>query len=480
MKPGASGKEQGRVALYQRLAGELAQSIASGVLLPGEKIPSVRAMCRQRRLSPATVLQAYGRLEAGGLIEARPRSGYVVSARPDKAGGERAASQPAPGSQTLDVSELVFEALEAIRDRRVGELGSAFPNPALFPLPTLAKCLSTAARRLDPWKTVEDLPPGCRELRRQIARRYLGFGARVGVDEIVITAGAMEALNLCLQAVTRPGDIVAVESPAFYAQLQAVERLGLRAVEIPTHPRDGVELDGLERALREHDIKACWFMPTFHNPLGSLMPADRKQALVEMLAARKVPLIEDDVYAELYFGSAAPPPAKAYDRAGLVMHCSSFSKCLAPGYRIGWAALGRFARQVAQLKLASSITTNVPAQEALARYLSLGGYDHHLRRLRRFLQARQADMLQALRRDFPPGTRISEPLGGYFLWVELPEPVDALSLHRRAVQQGIGFLPGPVFSARREFGNCLRLNYGHAWTPQLARAVARLGRMAAG
>ncbi len=278
-------------------------------------------------------------------------------------------------------------------------------------------------------------------------------------------------------AVTRPGDVVAIESPAFYASLQAIERMGLKAVEIPTDPREGVNLAALAAALDKHDIKACWFMTNFQNPLGSLMPDASKRALVELLTKHDVPLIEDDVYAELYFGSERPKPAKAFDRKGIVMHCSSFSKCLAPGYRVGWVAAGRYAQAVEQLKLSTTLSASVPAQVAIADYLKHGGYQHHLRTLRHALAVQQNSLLQAVATHFPKATRLTRPRGGYFVWVELPPKVDVLKLHRLALEQNISIAPGPMFSAQRKFHHCIRLNYGHPWSARMEGAVEKLGEL---
>lgn len=332
-------------------------------------------------------------------------------------------------------------------------------------------------RHIDPWSTIADLPPGNAELRRQIALRYQLDGLQVAPDDIVVTNGALEALNLCLQAVARPGDTVLVESPSFYAALQALERIGLKALEVATHPREGIELGALAAALEQHRPSACWLMTSFQNPLGSLMPPEKKRALVELLAAHDVPLIEDDVYGELYFGAQRPALAKRFDSKGLVMHCSSFSKCLAPGFRVGWAAAGRFARQVERLKLTTSLSAAMPSQLALAEYLGQGGYERHLRQLRGAL-AGQQQMLAAIASHFPAGTRVTQPQGGYFLWVVLPESVDALELHRLALAHGISIAPGPMFSAKRAFRNCIRLNYGHIWDERQAAAIAKLGVLA--
>ncbi len=496
--------------LYEALADEIESMIAGGLLRAGERLPSVRQQRARRGISPATVFQAYDLLQARGAIVSRPRSGYYV-AHPvdgtaadgagcgllggaDSGGGdgdgdvcapararpqEPETSRPGSGSTTVDVSELVFDVLAAGRARDIVPFGSAFPSPLLFPLQKLARAAAGSLRSIDPWSTVADLPPGNAELRRQIALRYQLDGVAVASDDIVITNGALEALNLCLQAVARPGDTVLIESPSFYAGLQALERLELKAVELPTHPRDGVDLAALAEVLERHRPKACWLMTSFQNPLGSLMPPEKKRALVALLTAHQVPLIEDDVYGELYFGAQRPALAKRYDSDGLVMHCSSFSKCLAPGFRVGWAAPGRYARTVERLKLMTSLAAAMPSQLALAAYLGQGGYDRHLRQLRAALARQQAAMLAAVAAHFPPGTRVTHPQGGYFLWLVLPDGVDALALHRSALAHGIGIAPGPIFSAKRAFRNCLRLNYGHPWDASHEAAMATLGRLAA-
>lgn len=465
---------------YEALAEDIARSIHDGLLKPGERLPSVRTASVARKLSPSTVFQAYYLLEARGLVESRARSGYYVARTATRLPPEpEAPSRPDGESRDVDVSALVFEVLESAMAQDVVPLGSAFASPLLFPLERVGRAVAAAAVHLDPWSTVDDLTPGNTALRRQVALRYLIDGMDVGVDEIVITNGALEALNLCVSAVTRPGDAVLVESPCFYATLQSLERNGLRAIEVPTHPRDGIDLDALDVAIARHAPRACWLMPTFQNPLGCTMPDERKQALVALLSRHGIPLIEDDVYAELHYAGKRALPAKAFDRDGLVMHCSSFSKSLAPGYRIGWVAAGVHAQAVARRKLTTTLNTNVPAQIGLAHYLERGGFDRHLRRLRRTLSTRQEQYITAIARAFPRGTRVTRPAGGYFLWIELPPAVDALQLQRQASRLGISIAPGPMFSASRGFGNCLRLNYGHPLDARIDSALATLGRMAA-
>lgn len=460
--------------LYETVADQLAGMIRSLTLRPGDRLPSVRSLSRSRAVSPSTVLHAYAELERSGLIAARPRSGYYVTFRATPAAVPRSAATRSRSTRVA-VSDLVFETLEASRDRKVIPLGSAFPSPLLFPWASLARYLGSGARHMDPWSTVESLPPGNVELRRQIARRYLALGMTIDIDQIIITAGALEALNLSLSALARPGDTIAIESPAFYGCLQAAERLGLHVVEIPVHPRDGVDLGVLAKAITTHSIRACWFMTNLQHPTGAVVPVQRKRELVRLLASHDIPLIEDDAYAELHFSSVDALPAKAFERKGGVLHCGSFSKCLAPGFRLGWVAAGRFAQAVGRAKIESSVATSLPIQLAVAQMLRHGGYDSHLTTLRRKLHAQQSLMLDALHRHFPAGFRVAAPAGGYFLWVECAAAVDSLDVHRRALEAGITIAPGPMFSARRQYGHFIRLNYGHPWTPAMEGAINRLG-----
>ncbi len=464
---------------YEQLAELLAADIRNGRLVPGMRLPSIRKITAQHGVSASTAFQAYYRLEEKGLVRARERSGYYVANSGTRVLAEPVRGGPPKVQARVDISELVFSVLGTAQDPAIVPLGSAFPSPELFPLRRLGQSLAATARQVHPWDSVADLPHGQLALRQQIAQRYLGVGMAQPPEGVVITSGALEALNLCLAAVARPGDLIAIESPGFYAGLQALERLKMKALEIPVHPKDGIDLAALAEALRRHPVKACWFMTSFQNPMGATMDEDGKRELVALLARHEIPLIEDDVYGDLYFGSRAPLPAKAFDCQGLVMHCSSFSKTLAPGYRIGWVAPGRFGQNIERLKLMTTLSASVPAQLALADYLQRGGYDKHLRKLRHALESQQASLIASIARHFPPDVRVSRPRGGYFLWVEFAPGFDALALHHSAIEQGISLAPGPIFSARRNYRHCIRLNYGHPWSERLEAAVAKLGELAA-
>ncbi len=465
---------------YEKLADDIDGMIRRGVYQPGERIPSVRHTARQQQLSATTVVRAYLVLESRGAIESRPQSGYFVRARTaEPAASELHASAPLAVSARVDVSRLVLSTLRSIARDDAVPLGSPYPDSTPFPSARIARHAQAIARQRSRWGVIEDLPPGNPELIRQIARRYHEHGVPVEPDEIVVTIGATEAINLCLQAVAKPGDTIAVESPTFYAMLHAIERLGMRAIEVATHPSDGIDLDALAEILGRERIAACMVMPNFQNPLGFQMPDARKRALVELLARHDVPAIENDVYHELYYGDARPSALKTYDRQGLVLHCASFSKSLSPAYRIGWAMPGRYRDEVEKLKFLNTLATPAIDQLAIAEYLRHDGYDHHLRRIRR-TYAQQAKLMAALvRRFFPDGTRLSQPMGGYVLWVELPPAVDAMQLYELALAQRITIGPGRMFSTTDGYRHFIRLNYSTPWSAQIEQALKTLGELAA-
>jgi len=471
--------------LYRKLADELAASVRAGVLQPGERIASVRIASQQQQLSVTTVVRAYELLESRGIIESHPQSGYFVRQTQTKAAAPSAMPLLPPDhpaieeAHEVDVSRLVLATLKAIQQDGTVPLGSPYPDPALFPSQRINQYVSKITRESHGFSVFNDLPPGYPELLRQIARRYLETGLTVNPEDIIITVGATEAINLCLQAVARPGDTIAVETPTFYAILHAIERMGMRAVEIPTDPLTGIDLDALESVLKTQKIAACMVMPNFQNPLGSMMPDAHKERLVALARQHDMPLIEDAVYGELFYGSAHPSSLKTFDRDGLVLHCSSFSKSLSSAYRIGWAIPGRYRDQVEKLKFLNTLATPTIPQRAMAAYLTQGGYERHLRRVRRSLLQQRDLMRHFVLRFFPSGTKVSEPAGGYILWLELPPQVEAMELYRRCLMLGITIAPGRIFAATNRYSHFIRLNYSYPWTSEIEKALKTIAKLVA-
>jgi DNA-binding transcriptional MocR family regulator len=366
-----------------------------------------------------------------------------------------------------------------IQSRDLVPLGCAYAPTELLPLRKLNALLASIAREGGGPGAGYDEVRGYLPLRRQLARLAVGWGTFLEADDFVTTLGATEALYLSLRATTRPGDVIAVESPAYFGLLRLVEGIGLRAIEVPTDPELGLDLDALDDAIRGTKIAAVLASPNFTNPLGARMPDERKERLVKMLARREIPLVEDDVYGDLAYDGTRPRPAKAFDKDGWVLLCGSVSKTLAPGYRVGWVAPGRFYDAVEHLKFAHSIASPSPTQMAVAEFLREGGYDRHVRRLRRTLAAQSPLYREAIAKTFPEGTRVSRPQGGFVVWVELTgNDKSAVELHVRALDRGIAIAPGSIFSARQRFGNCVRISTAHPFTPKIERAVATLGQLA--
>ena len=460
--------------LYHQLTDVLAQQIAEGAFRPGDRLPSIRSLARQRGLSLATVIAAYQMLEDRGLVSPRPRSGYFVRAQPK--GPALRPSTPSPQPRRPSMGDLILDVLRAVRDPQILSLGAAYPSSELLPTEALARHLAASARShnlaanaLHPW--------GYDPLRRQIAQRALFAGSRLDPDEVLVTHGATEALNLALRAVARPGDAIAVESPTYFGFLQLIEELGLRALEIATDPTTGLRPDALRKVMENQRLAAVVVVPHFQNPLGARMPEERARELVTLCAEHEVPLLEDDLFRDLAFDGRHPTSLRAYDQEGGVLCIGSFSKTIAPGFRLGWIAPGRYAESVRRTKAALAPATSMPVQMALARYLGRGGFQNHLRGLRHTFSETLAKMRQKVAESFPEGTRLSDPRGGFLLWIELPQG-DAVKLHHLALRDGISIAPGPIFSASGRFRRCLRLNAGHPWSPEIENALDRLAHLA--
>lgn len=461
---------------YMAIAENIAGLIAAGSLRPGDPLPSVRKAAKERKVSKGSVVQAYALLEARRLVEARSRSGFYVRSHASDGALLPCAGLTRPSVVRSNAHERLRETLGDLVSARVTSLGSSFVDPSLFPMQSLNKALRASSRQSSYARMLVDLQLGLPALRRAIAQRYLELGYVVPMDEIVVTCGGMEAITLSLQAVTRPGDLVLIDSPMFFSGLELLKQLGLGALEMPTHPESGLDLAILDETLSRHKPSACLLMTNCQNPLGFSMSEAKKRKLLELLSRHGVPLVENDVYAELQFDLRRQRAAKAFDAGGMVLHCGSFTKCLAPGFKIGWVAAGRYREAIANRKFATTLGTSVPPQEAIAHYLLHNAYDRHLRNLRQSLLARVNQMSAALSEYFPPGTRLSKPHGGFVLWVQMPEAADSLKLFELAASRDIGIAPGPIFSASGDYRNYIRLNCSHPWSLSLERALKWLGR----
>lgn len=465
-----------QINLYESLANELGALIASRVFAPGDRLPSIRHLAQQKRLSVSTVMQALRLMEDRGLVDAKPQAGYYVRHRA-KMLAVMTDTEHLKEPAYVGINNVLMRVLRANDGENVMQMGSAWPPDEMLPLKRMQRTVSAVARRdpalLGRVSCSETNEPG---FVRQISRRALDWG-RVDPEEIVVTGSCTEAISLCLRAVAKPGDTIAIESATYFVLLQMIESLGMKALEIPTDPKVGPSLDALELAMRAGLVQACLFIPNANNPLGCIMPEENKKRLAALLTLYGIPLIEDDVYGDLCFTTQRPWPVKAYDSSGHVLLCSSFSKAITPAVRIGYVQAGRYTQEVALLKTVSSGATGHFFQAVLADFLEGSSYDNQIRKMRRVLAQRIARMSDAVAAYFPAECSLSEPQGGFVLWIRMPEHVDAMALHGAAIGEGVAIMPGPLFSASGKFGHYLRLNCGNPWSPEVERAVAKLGRL---
>lgn len=408
-------------------------------------------------MSLMTVLHAYQLMESQGWLLSHARSGYRVAPLGKSESREPIQAAVSP-SEHVDINEFIFEVLQASKTPNMINFGFSHPSPDLYPRHHVTKALAAAARNMPISNTFDNLPPGNERLRSIIAKRYAAKGVNISPDEIVITAGALEALNLSLQACTTAGDWVVVESPTFYGALQSLERLGLKVLSIRTDPYEGIDIDSLERALQTHEVKACWLMSNYQNPLGYSLSEDKKQRVVKLLHRYDVALIEDDVYSELYAGNDTLTSMRYYDTSGNTMLCSSFSKSLVAGLRIGWVAAGKRALEVQKLQLMSTLSTSAPIQETLVQYLTSRNYELHLKHLRKKLIERKRKTVNFLTTRFGDEVNVVAHDGGYFIWIELPKFIDTTQLYYQLLEQNITVAPGKMFSLNDDNTHCLRLN----------------------
>lgn len=487
--------------LYAQVADRLENLIRKGLLKTGDKLSSVRTLSREQGISMSTAYKAYSQLEQRGLIEARTKSGYYIRYSPRAYPGVPDPPAPAdmrglwPGAgerpaamdvRRLSNADILDKVLTNLPDDTIVRFSLATPSVELLPTARLNKTLMEAIRRSPNSCVGYDQVQGNTLLRQQIALQAFRWGGSVKPEEVVTTHGCIEAVTLCLMAVTRPGDTVALETPTFFGLIRSVQSLGLNVLEIPGSPHTGVDLDYLENAIVQSRtgettgaprIKACLFVPNFSNPLGACMPDGHKIRLVEMLERENIPLIEDDIYGDLHFDQARPRTCKSWDTTGNVLLCASVSKSLAPGYRVGWCIPGRYTDKVISLKRIHSISSTHPTHAAVGLFLANNRFDLHMRHLRKALHTQCLQYIQAIARYFPKDTRVSQPRGGYVLWVEMNRAVHALTLFQSAIGEKISISPGPLFSMDDRYGHCMRLSFGQSFTPEIEKALRTLGRL---
>lgn len=461
--------------LYLKIAQIMEEQILSETLRIGDKLPSIRSIQKIYKVSLNTAKQAFLELESKSLIESRPKSGYYVSKTSKRKFALPSVSEPIISEKENTSEELTHKVFNALQHKDIRQFALAIPDESLLPIAKLNKGVVRAMRNVEGSGTAFEPTQGSVNLRRNIAKWSLVLEGKLTEEDLVTTLGTMNAIFYCLNAVTKPGDTIATESPTYFGVLQLAKSMGLNIIELPTHPITGVDLDALKRNL--HKINAVCLISNFSNPLGSLMPDENKKHLVEMLTFHHIPLIEDDLFGNLFFGETRPKPCKAFDEAGIVMWCGGVSKTLAPGYRVGWVAPGKFKDKVIWQKLVQTVTMPSLFQEVIADFMEHGRYDHHLRGLRQTLHTNCLKYQRAIEDYFPENTKVSQPQGGFFLWLELDKKIDTANVFDMAIKQKISFAPGRLFTQHNQFNNCMRLNFALQWDNQLELDLKRLGSL---
>ena len=465
-------------SLYSKIASRVIDQIRKGVFKPGDKLPSVRALSKQQTVSVATVLTAYGILEDRGFVEVRPKSGYYVRRSPIREHKAPSISQKTSAPRKVTTSQRVMEVMRDSSSPDFISFAAAVPGNDFPVIHQLKRIFAKVVRNATFLGIGYDSPKGSEPLRRQLARRAMDAGILCSPDEIVTTLGCQSSLGLCLRALTKAGDIVAVETPCYYGLLQLIEAYGLKAIEIPSDAVTGMSIDALELALEQWPIKVVLSIPCYSNPMGTLMTDEHKLQLVELIYRYDIPLIEDDIYGDLGYESTRPKAVKSFDQNGKVLLCSSTSKTLEPQLGVGWVIPGIYQEQIEYQKFINSVSISRLPQLAVAEMLDHGGYDRHLRLVRESYQQRRDRLIDLLGEHFPSETRVSKPQGGFVAWIQLPKGVNALQLYLDARDEGILISPGELFSSNKnKYQSSIRLTYAHSWTAERETAIRTLGEL---
>jgi DNA-binding transcriptional MocR family regulator len=463
--------------LYQQIAKNIELKINSEVLRIGDKLPSVREICREQGVSMSTVLEAYYLLEGKGLIESKPKSGYFVCNLPKCKIAVPEISQPGSHADYDQTEMFIDRVFPGFYSQDFVLFSVGVPSQEFLPIARLNKCLTKAIQELPASGTQYEKVQGNERLRRQIARTSINWGGHIEADDLVITSGCMDALCLSVMATTIPGDTIALESPVYFGILQLAQSMGRNIIEMPTDPVTGIDIASLKKLVAYDKVDAVFVISNFNNPLGSCMPEENKRDLVRFLSDKEIPIIEDDIYADLYFGDHRPKSCKAFDETGNVLWCGSISKTLAPGYRVGWVAPGRFKTKLIRQKLYTSISSVTITQQVIAIFLETGRYENHLRKLRNTLHTNYLRMARCISENFPECIKLSKPQGGFMLWVEFPENLNTISLLDELAKEKISIAPGRVFTLQDQYLNCMRLSYGLSWNERVENALKSIGRI---
>lgn len=464
---------------FRQVIEVIVNMVENDVLKPGDKVPSLRKMSEDQSVSISTVMQAYMELEASGMLEVKPQSGFYVSGGKIVQSEQITRTTPSIQPTKVTKSEHVQSVLHAMTDPEIIPLGCAIPSADLLPHKELVNIMKKVLNMESCANLEYGDTQGSKFFRQQIAYYMNMNGNSVHSNNIIATNGASEGMSMALRALTSPGDLIVMESPSYFGFMHLLETSKVFAMELPTCPEEGIDVADLFNAVKRYGVKAFLTQPNFGNPLGHTYPEEVKKEVVEICSRFNVPIIEDDINGDFTFSGKRGSNLKKYDKDGSVIHISSFSKTISSGLRVGWIEGGRYFDAILRQKIAGSLATNEVAQLALGHYLASGKYPRHLRKLNYSIKNQVRSYSMKILKYFPKGTKVSEPAGGFVLWVELPERVDTNQVFARAMEEKISFTPGGIFSSQEKYNNCMRINCGYPVDDRIERALERLGQLCA-
>ncbi|RYD04307.1 hypothetical protein N752_15805 [Desulforamulus aquiferis] len=374
-------------------------------------------------------------------------------------------------------SSIIREILKVTEQPGIISFAGGLPAPEMFPLQEIKQNFDKVLGEGDESALQYSATEGFYPLREYIAAALAEIGINTSPDQVLITNGSQQAIDLVAKLFLDPGDVVLVESPSYLGALQVFNSYQASLVAVPTDP-EGIELDSLERALTQYKPKLIYITPTFKNPTGETMGLERREALAAILARHHIPLVEDDPYRELRYSGTPVPPIKAFDKDGKVIYLGTFSKTVAPGLRLGFAITSaQLMPKMVLAKQGADLHTGTLVQRALFNYLTSSNVKGHINAICKEYAIRRDTMISAMKRQFPEGVKWTEPQGGMFLWITLPPQLDTTSLLNEAIKLGIAYVPGPAFFPTGGGQNCLRLNFSNSSPDQIETGISRLARL---
>lgn len=476
---------ESRVPLYEQIVVQVRELIGRGALRRGDRLPANRELARALGVNRSTVTTAYDELAADGLINSHVGRGTYVSAAPplrrngDEGGNGRQIS-PMPWSAILAAEERkgwLSGMLDATGGRETISFAYGLPSADLFPLDEFRRATDRVLRREGRNLLQLGSSLGYEPLLQYIAAQMRLAGAEVEADEILITNGCQQSLDLISRVLARPGDEVVIENPTYPGALGVFCGRGTKYVGLPVGT-SGPDLDLLEDLLAQRRPKLIYVVPSYQNPTGVTMDLKARHRLIELAARARVPIIEDDIYRELRYDGPAPPPLKALDRYGLVIYVNSFSKTSFPGLRVGWVAAPRIViDHLHAEKQRSDLQASLLLQAAIYEFARQGSLARHIARSRKTYAQRRDAMLDALARHFPAEAEWTRPSGGMAIWIKLPAGINTSQLLLQAVEAGVVFSPGESFYCSAPDSNRLRLTFTQSTPDEIEQGIERLGAL---